>query len=635
MTSSKEILLKYWGFSKFRTNQEEIIEMALDGKDTLALLPTGGGKSICYQIPSLIKDGICIVISPLIALMNDQVSTLKEKGIKAIAITSEMNYKELDIALTNCIFGGYKFLYLSPERLQNQLVKSKLSEMNVNLIAVDEAHCISEWGHDFRPSYRKISDLRELFPEVSVLALTATATKNVVTDIQKNLNFESENIVQSSFERENLSYVVINENDKNSKLISILSKVKGSTIIYVQTRRECEILTNFLKENEINADYYHAGVSLKNRKERQLNWKNNKTRVIVATNAFGMGIDKSNVRLVIHLHLPSTIEAYFQEAGRAGRDEKHAFAILLYNNSDIKKLKDFVSLHYISVTEIKDCYQNLANYFNLAVNNGLDESFEFDITDFGKRYNIHFLKVYNILKYLEKEEYLKLNDAFNTPSKINICVSNTDLYKFQIANQFFDGFIKILLRSYSGLFDNYVTINEVTIAARAKITTEKAKDILSKLEELEIIKYVPQNENFKILYLQNRIDSKFLSVSEKKLEERQNSETHKMKSIINYVSQNTDCRTKILFDYFGEEQKFRCGKCDICRERNKLEISDLEYSNISKSVLKILQVKMLSIKEICTELSSHNEDKIIKVIQFMVEHNTICKDKNKYKVIEQ
>ncbi|MBT7480959.1 MAG: RecQ family ATP-dependent DNA helicase [Flavobacteriales bacterium] len=635
MASAKEILLKYWGFSKFRTNQEEIIEMALDGKDTLALLPTGGGKSICYQIPSLIKDGICIVISPLIALMNDQVSTLKEKGIKAIAITSEMNYKELDIALTNCIFGGYKFLYLSPERLQNQLVKSKLSEMNVNLISVDEAHCISEWGHDFRPSYRKISDLRELFPEVSVLALTATATRNVVTDIQKNLNFESENIVQSSFERENLSYVVINENDKNSKLISILSKVKGSTIIYVQTRRECEILTKFLKENEIDTNYYHAGVSLKNRKERQLNWKNNTTRVMVATNAFGMGIDKSNVRLVIHLHLPSTIEAYFQEAGRTGRDEKHAFAILLYNNSDIKKLKDFVSLHFLSVTEIKDCYQNLANYFHLAVNNGLDESFEFDITDFGKRYNIHSLKAYNILKYLEKEEYLKLNDAFNTPSKINICVSNTDLYKFQIANQFFDGFIKILLRSYSGLFDNYVTINEVTIAARAKITIEKAKDILSKLEELEIIKYVPQNENFKILYLQNRVDPKFLSVSEKKLEERQNSEVDKMKSIINYVSQNTDCRTKILLDYFGEEQKIRCGKCDICRERNKLEISDLEYSNISKSVLKILQVKMLNIKEICTELSSHNEDKIIKVIQFMVEHNTICKDKNKYKVIEQ
>ena len=634
METAKEILLKYWGFSKFRPNQKEIIEFVLKSKDTLALLPTGGGKSICYQIPSLMMEGICIVISPLIALMNDQVTSLKKQGIKSIAITSEMNFKELDIALTNCIFGGYKFLYLSPERLQNPLVQSKLSEMNVNLIAVDEAHCISEWGHDFRPSYRKINSIRELFPKVPILALTATATNNVVSDIQKNLNFETEHVVQSSFERENLSYIVINENDKNSKLISILSKVKGSAIIYVQTRKECEQITKLLIENKISSNFYHAGVSLKERKKRQNNWKENKVRVMVSTNAFGMGIDKANVRIVIHLDIPSTIEAYFQEAGRVGRDGKHAFAILIYNNSDIKKLKDFVSLHFLSVAEIKECYQNLANYFHLAVNNGMDESFEFDIANFGKRYNIHTLKVYSILKYLEKEEYLKLNDAFNSPSKIHICVGNTDLYKFQISNQFFDGFIKVLLRSYSGLFENFVTINESTIAARAKIKTEKAKDILSKLEELEIIKYIPQNDNFKILYLQNRVESKFLSLSKNKLEERKLNEKLKMNAIINYVVQASECRTKILLDYFGESQKIRCGKCDICRQRNILEISDLEYENISNSILETLKGKSLNIKEIYKNIETKNEDKIIKVIQFMVEHNIICKDKNNYKLIE-
>ena len=370
MQTPKEILLKYWGYSSFRENQEEIIKMIINNKDTLALLPTGGGKSICYQIPSLIMDGICIVVSPLISLMKDQVEDIKSKGIKAITITSDLDFKEVDIALTNCIFGGYKFLYISPEKLQNELVQSKISEMNVNLIAVDEAHCISEWGHNFRPSYRNISLIREIHPNSPVIALTATATKDVVSDIQENLDFKKPNLVQSSFYRENLSYIVIKEQDKKRKLINILNKIHGSAIVYVKSRKDCEKISKILVENNISANYYHAGLNIDQRNKRQENWKKSKSRVMVATNAFGMGIDKPDVRLVIHFHIPSTIESYFQETGRAGRDEKESFAVLLYNSTDEKYLRDFVELHFPSVKEIKECYQNLANHFQIAVNNG-------------------------------------------------------------------------------------------------------------------------------------------------------------------------------------------------------------------------------------------------------------------------
>ena len=468
MQTPKEILLKYWGYSSFRENQEEIIKMIINNKDTLALLPTGGGKSICYQIPSLIMDGICIVVSPLISLMKDQVEDMKSKGIKAIALTSDLNFKEVDIALTNCIFGGYKFLYISPEKLQNELVQSKISEMNINLIAVDEAHCISEWGHDFRPSYRNISLIREIHPNSPVIALTATATKDVVSDIQENLYFKKLNLVQSSFYRENLSYIVIKEQDKNRKLINILNKINGSAIVYVKSRKDCEKISKTLVENNISANYYHAGLNIEQRNKRQENWKKSKSRVMVATNAFGMGIDKSDVRLVIHFHIPSTIESYFQETGRAGRDEKESFAVLLYNSTDEKYLRDFVELHFPSVKEIKECYQNLANHFQIAVNNGEEENFDFDLSDYSEKYKTNSLKTYNILRYLEKENYLKLENIYNNSSKIHLKIEHSELYKFQISNKYFDPYIKLLLRSYSGLFEDFVNINETLLAGRSK-----------------------------------------------------------------------------------------------------------------------------------------------------------------------
>jgi ATP-dependent DNA helicase RecQ len=363
-----DVLIKYWGHTQFRLKQQEIIKQVIDKKDTLALLPTGGGKSICYQVPALMQEGICLVISPLIALMDDQVRFLKSKGIKSIAITSGMHYNEIDTALTNCIYGGVKFLYLSPERLQNELVQTRIKEMNINLITVDEAHCISEWGHNFRPAYRHISEIREIIPDTPVLALSATATSSVIDDIQNNLNFKKHNLIQSSFTRENLSYVVDNVEDKKLRLLKLVDKIKSSVIIYVGSRKAAKEITNFLLNNNYSANYYHGGLAVKVRTERQESWTQNQTRIMVATNAFGMGIDKPDVKLVVHLELPSTIEAYFQEAGRAGRDGKQAYAFLLANKGDVKKQQDLLTLRYPSISEIKTVYQNLANYFQLAEN---------------------------------------------------------------------------------------------------------------------------------------------------------------------------------------------------------------------------------------------------------------------------
>ena len=629
MQTPKEILLKYWGYSSFRENQEEIIKMIINNKDTLALLPTGGGKSICYQIPSLIMDGICIVVSPLISLMKDQVEDIKSKGIKAITITSDLDFKEVDIALTNCIFGGYKFLYISPEKLQNELVQSKISEMNVNLIAVDEAHCISEWGHNFRPSYRNISLIREIHPNSPVIALTATATKDVVSDIQENLDFKKPNLVQSSFYRENLSYIVIKEQDKKRKLINILNKIHGSAIVYVKSRKDCEKISKILVENNISANYYHAGLNIDQRNKRQENWKKSKSRVMVATNAFGMGIDKSDVRLVIHFHIPSTIESYFQETGRAGRDEKESFAVLLYNSTDEKYLRDFVELHFPSVKEIKECYQNLANHFQIAVNNGEEEKFDFDLSDYSEKYKTNSLRTYNILRYLEKENYLKLQNIYNNSSKIHVKMEHSELYKFQISNKYFDPYIKLLLRSYSGLFEDFVNINETLLAGRSKTNENKIIEVLKKLQELEVLDYLPKKQVTQIIYLQNRVDEKYLNLSEDKQKENKDSEIKRMNFILNYCNQNSACRTEILLSYFGEHQNFRCGKCDICRKRNKVEISDLEFDKIKNQVLIILSEESQTLIEICNLIKDFREEKIIKVINFLIENSELISEGNK------
>jgi len=572
MFDAKQILIKYWGHTNFRPLQEQIIQSALNGKDTLALLPTGGGKSICFQIPSLMQDGICIVISPLIALMKDQVQHLKSKGIKSVAITSGFSKDEVDVALGNCIYGNYKFLYLSPERLKSKVVQERIRQMNVNLITVDEAHCIAEWGYDFRPSYLHIARIRKVIPNTPILALTATATSDIINDIQEKLLFKEKHLLQSSFIRKNLSYVVINVEDKKTKLLKILNHFKSSAIVYASSRKDTKDITILLRNNGISSDYYHGGLDIEIRNQKQEKWSNGQIRVMVATNAFGMGINKDNVRVVIHMNTPTSLEAYFQEAGRAGREGKLAYAILISNKNDRIDLSRFILSQLPSAEEIRECYQKIADYFHIAVDTAEGESFEFDINNFCERYHFKTYKTYNILKYLEKEEFIKLTDSIYSPSKLHFTVDNAELYRFQVANMYYDSFIKLLLRSYSGLFENYVTINEQTLASRYNSTSTKVLDMLKKLEQLDILKYIPRTNTPKLIFSKNRVESSAMRISEEKLENRKQLKTTKMESVISYIEENTICRTQQLLSYFGEENNYKCGKCDICVESKKKDL---------------------------------------------------------------
>ena len=625
-----DVLIKYWGHTSFRLKQEEIINSVIAKKDTLALLPTGGGKSICYQVPALLSEGICIVISPLIALMNDQVRFLKSKGIKSVAITSNMHFTEIDTALTNCIYGGIKFLYLSPEKLQNELVQTRIKEMNVNLITVDEAHCISEWGHNFRPAFRYIDKIREIIPNIPVLALTATATSSVIHDIQESLNFKEKNLIQSSFSRGNLSYVVDNVEGKKSRLIKLLNKIKSSVIIYVGSRKAAKEITHFLVENKFSANFYHGGLSAKIRDDRQESWTKNQTRIMVATNAFGMGIDKADVKLVVHLELPSTIEAYFQEAGRAGRNGETAYAFLLANSNDIRKQEELLSLRYPSIKDIKMCYQDIANYLQIAEGVLPIEPIPFNILKFSERYKSTYLKTFNILKYLEKEELFKISDTLHTPSKLIMNVNNSELYKFQISNKYYDRFIKLLLRSYGNLFNNYVFINELQLAERYNSDVTEVKRLLIKLQQLEIVKYQEQNSNPQLTFIKARKDVEALQLNEVKWEKRKEYEKNKLNRISDYISTNKTCRSKMLLHYFGEENSEKCGVCDVCVLEKRKNIKDKEFLRISNKIKEYLQEKEHSLEEICTLLPNTNEQEIINILNFLFDNDKVGKYGNKY-----
>jgi ATP-dependent DNA helicase RecQ len=576
------------------------------------------------------QDGICIVISPLISLMKDQVEHLKSKGIKSVAITSGMSKNEVDVALGNCIYGNYKFLYLSPERLQNKMVQERIRQMNVNLITVDEAHCISEWGYDFRPSYLHIAEIREVIPDVPILALTATATADIIDDIQDKLLFSEKHLLQSSFVRENLSYVVINTENKKPKLVKILNHFKSSAIVYVGSRKETKEITQLLRIHNISSDYYHAGLDMDIRNQKQEKWTHNEIRVMVATNAFGMGIDKDNVRIVVHLSTPTSLESYFQEAGRAGRDGTLAYAILLTNKSDRIDLSRFILSQFPTVQEIRDCYQKIADYFHIAVDTAEGESFEFDINDFCERYNLKIYKTYNILKYLEKEEFIKLTDSIHSPSKLHFIVDNTELYRFQVANVHYDSFIKLLLRSYSGLFENYVTINEQTLSSRFNSPPDQILDLLEKLQQLEILKYLPRTNAPKLVFTKNRAEASTLRISEEILEKRKELKKQKMESIIAYAENSTICRTQQLLEYFGEENNYKCGKCDVCVERNKLDISDLEFEKIKKYLQNILSEKAMISSEIINTITDVREEKVLKVLQWLLDNGKIKLTENKY-----
>lgn len=567
-----DILIKYWGHTIFRPKQELIIDNVLNQQDVLALLPTGGGKSVCYQIPALIKEGVCIVISPLISLMQDQTKHLKSKGIKSISISSSMSYSQTDTALTNCIYGGVKFLFLSPEKLKNNLVISRVKEMTINLITIDEAHCISEWGHDFRPTYKKISEFREILPDVSILALTATANYNVIDDIQKSLKFNSSNIIKSSLIRPKLSYVVDDIIDKRKRLIKLLNKIKSSVIIYVDTRRKSEEISLYLNNEGFTSSFYHAGVHPDERTKRQLSWSNNETRIIVATNSFGMGIDKPDVKLVVHMHMPSSIESYFQEAGRAGRNGETSFSFLLANKNDITKQENLLQTKYPDIDDVINIYQNISSYLQIAVGDNIQEYLAFDIEKFAKRYGHSTLQVYYSIKYLEKEELLKFSDESFSNSRFKFIKTNNELYKFQISNRYFDSFIRVLLRTYSNAYNNFVAVDIISLAKKTNSNTDKILILFNKLKELEIIDFQEENNDPKIEYLRDRLDLNINYFNKDKLESRKSFDSKKLNSISSYILNKSLCRSSMLLEYFGEIIDEDCGVCDVCviKKRNSI-----------------------------------------------------------------
>jgi ATP-dependent DNA helicase RecQ len=628
MLSPEKILKQYWGFDSFRSSQLDVIHSILEGNDTLVLLPTGGGKSICFQVPTMMMEGICIVVSPLIALMNDQVSTLKSKNIRAVAITSGMSHSELDITLDNCIYGNYKFLYLSPERLENEMVKVRLEKMNINLIAVDESHCISEWGYNFRPSYLKISNIRTI-SDAPIVALTASATKTVVEDIQEKLEFKTKKVIKSSFYRKELSYVVLEQEDKDSKIIQVLNRVKGSAIIYCRTRKETKRIHTVLSEHGVSSHYYHAGFDIVDRESKQKQWLLNHVRVMVATNAFGMGIDKPDVRLVVHNYIPSSLEAYYQEAGRAGRDKKLSYAIVICNKLDVHELKKDIENHYPDIEEIRNVYQQLANYYGIANGSGQYSEFPFHISEFCEKYSLNYLKTFNTLKSLEKEEYIKLSEAINQPSRIHFKVSHSELYQFQIANKAFDLMLKILLRSYGTLFEAFTKIQESIIAKRAQLTTKEVKTLLNKLKEMDILDYIPQNSNPKILFLRQKVEAKKLNISKETLVKRKNNEESKANSVIEYVSNQHYCRSSFLQDYFGDENIEKCGKCDVCLEKNKLNISNQEFDVIMNAIKELIEKEPMSVDDIILKIVDFREDKMIEVLQFLSDNGQIAFNEEK------
>jgi ATP-dependent DNA helicase RecQ len=617
-------LKKYWGHDGFRPLQEDIILSVLTGNDTLALLPTGGGKSLCFQLPGLILGGTTLVISPLISLMNDQVENLKKKGLSAVAITSAMNFKQIDIALNNAALGHVQFLYISPERLQNENFRQQLSHLPISLIAVDEAHCISQWGYDFRPSYLKVAEIRSYFPKLTVIALTASATKQVVEDIQTKLQFKNQHIFRQSFNRTNLRYVVQKEEDKAARLLKIVKKIGGSGIVYVRNRKRTEELTKFLLAHSISCGTYHAGLKPDDRKTIQQNWIDNKLQVICATNAFGMGIDKPDVRFVVHLDLPDSPEAYFQEAGRAGRDGKAAYATLLYNQSDLERLDEHFLLSFPEPESIKQTYTAVCNYYQIAIGSGLGLSVEFDIEQFCKSYNLHPVTVYNSLKFLERENYLALIDNSFEPSKCMIISKKDDLYNYQIKHSKYESLIKALLRSYGGLFEDYVFISERDLAYRSKMTVIQVKELLHILDQAQILSYAPQTNYPKLIFTENRINTKHIELDSRHYQFLKEQAHLRIQAAKDYATQNHICRQVKLLHYFNEFNYNECGYCDVC-----LQNKPKDRTPIKEALLNQLKQTPQSIEQLKQTFSNYPVTAWVSILNELVDTNQILTNKEK------
>ena len=563
-TLNAQLLKQYWGYDSFRGIQEEIINSISENKDTLGLMPTGGGKSITFQVPALAKDGLCLVITPLIALMKDQVQNLRKRGIKALSIYSGMSRQDIITTLENCIFGNYKFLYISPERLDTEIFRTKLRKMKVSMITVDESHCISQWGYDFRPAYLKIAEIRELLPDVPVLALTATATPEVVKDIQARLHFRRENVFRMSFERSNLAYIVRKTDNKTGELLHILRSMPGSAIVYVRNRRRTKEITELLNNEDITADFYHAGLDDATKDIRQHRWQSGGSRVMVATNAFGMGIDKPDVRNVIHMDLPDSIEAYFQEAGRAGRDGQKAYAVILYAKADKTTLHKRIPDTFPEKEYIKDVYEHLQYYYQMAMGDGLDCVREFNIEDFCRKFKYFPVPVDSALKILTQAGYLEYTGEQDNTSRLLFTIRRDELYRLREMGDDMDKLIQTVLRSYTGVFTDYTYINEDSLAIRTGLTRRQIYEQLVHLAKLRIVSYIPHKKTPYIIYTRERIEAQLIHISPEIYEERKARYETRINAMLEYVTNDTLCRSRMLLDYFGEKNEHNCGQCDTC-----------------------------------------------------------------------
>ncbi|MGB1241763.1 MAG: RecQ family ATP-dependent DNA helicase [Chitinophagales bacterium] len=629
-----EILKKYWGYSSFRPLQEDIINAVLQGHDTLALMPTGGGKSICFQVPAMAQEGVCLVVSPLIALMKDQVYNLRKRNISAAAIFSGMTKTEIERTLDNCAYGNTKFLYLSPERLQSELFRARLSNLNVSLLAIDEAHCISQWGYDFRPPYLQIAETRELLPDIPVLALTATATKQVQEDIQEKLAFRGGKVFEKSFTRSNLSYSVFFEEDKIKKLLQILQNVPGTGIVYVRSRKKTKDIAYLLQKKGISADFYHAGLDAKTRSNKQDKWIKNQRRIIVCTNAFGMGIDKPDVRVVVHVDLPESLEAYYQEAGRAGRDGRKSYAALLYHKADIFSLDEQLENRYPSLDIIKKTYQSLGNHFQIAIGAGLDQSFDFDLVEFSKKFDIKTLQAFNALRILEQDNYISLSEAIYLPSRLMIRLNKENFYIYKVANRRVEPYMDVLLRLYGGtLYDHFRPIKEKQMAQALRTSVEYVKNALNYLKDQNVIYYVAQTNQPQLTFMRERGSSDQLSIDRKRLDFRREVQHGNVSMVIKYVTNQQTCRSQQLVRYFGELDSEPCKVCDVCIQAKKQQKEEVLIESINEAVKSLLHTESLTfdilVSQVAQQSIKYKQDEIVKVVRWMMDNEQLKEEKEK------